>query len=217
MSAAAQLTFPPHPGSDPAIPSWRGPTAPQSGAETAFRGFLQSLGLDTADPHLAETPARVARAYAELFAGLDEEAQPRLTTFPNSGSRTSMIVLAAVPFYSMCAHHFLPFFGRAHIGYVPGERLLGLSKLARALEYYSRRPQVQERLTEETASLLMEKTGAAGVVVLTEARHLCMEMRGISKPGAVTSTLAVRGTLEEPARQQEFFERIRDSRSLQEA
>lgn len=128
-----------------------------------------------------------------------------------------MIVLAAVPFYSMCAHHFLPFFGRAHIGYVPGERLLGLSKLARALEYYSRRPQVQERLTEETASLLIEETGAAGVVVLAEARHLCMEMRGISKPGAVTSTLAVRGALEELSRQQEFFERIRDSRSLQEA
>lgn len=184
--------------------------------KTAFRGFLQSLGLDTADPHLADTPARVARAYAELFAGLDDEALPRLTTFPNTGSRTAMIVLAAVPFYSMCAHHFLPFFGRAHIGYVPGERLVGLSKLARALEYYARRPQVQERLTEETASLLIQETGAAGVAVLTEARHLCMEMRGISTPGAVTSTLALRGTLEEQPLKQEFFERVRASRSLPE-
>lgn len=216
MSAAAQLTFPPPPGSEPALSRRRATTASRPAAEVAFRGFLQSLGLDTSDPHLADTPARVARAYAELFAGLDEQARPRLTTFPNTGSRTAMIVLAAVPFYSMCAHHFLPFFGRAHIGYVPGDRLVGLSKLARALEFYSRRPQVQERLTEETASLLMEETGAAGVLVLTEARHLCMEMRGVSKPGGVTSALAVRGTLEEPARQQEFFERVRGSRSLPE-
>ncbi len=215
MSAAAQLIFPPQHGSDSALPARPAP-APHAGAETAFRGFLQSLGLDTADPHLADTPARVARAYAELFAGLDDEALPRLTTFPNTGSRTAMIVLAAVPFYSMCAHHFLPFFGRAHIGYVPGERLVGLSKLARALEYYARRPQVQERLTEETASLLIQETGAAGVAVLTEARHLCMEMRGISTPGAVTSTLALRGTLEEQPLKQEFFERVRASRSLPE-
>ena len=217
MSAAAQLVFPPHHGSDSALPAWREPTTPHPGAETAFRHFLQSLGLDTADPHLADTPARAARAYAEIFAGLDEKTRPRLTTFPNAGSRTAMIVVAAIPFYSMCAHHFLPFFGRAHVGYVPGERLLGLSKIARALEYYARRPQVQERLTEQTASVLMEESGAAGVVVLTEARHLCMEMRGVSKSGAVTSTVAAYGVLEDVQRQQEFLGRIRDARSTEEA
>lgn len=193
-----------------AVPSEAPPPA------AAFRAFLESLGLDAGDPHLSNTPERVARAYSELFAGLDPDARPRLTTFPATESASGLVVVGGIRFYSMCAHHFLPFFGQAHIGYVPGRRLLGLSKFARALEYYARRPQVQEQLTEQTAELLYDETKAAGVAVFTEARHLCMEMRGVAKPGTLTSALAVKGSLEEAEQQRRFFERIRDARAAEE-
>ena len=170
----------------------------------AFRGVLEALGLDLDDPDLQRTDQRVARAYEELFAGLLPQNEPRLETFPNPDRHAGLVTVAGIPFHSLCAHHFLPFFGVAHVGYVPGERLAGLSKLARAVEFHARRPQLQERLTEGVASWLDEKLAPAGVIVAVEARHLCMEMRGVAKAGAVTSTLAVRGTCADERLQEQF-------------
>src|SRR5262245_41982231 len=144
----------------------------------AYRGFLEALGLDLTDPDLAETDQRVARAYAELLGGLRPGAEPKLSTFPNTERYRGIVAVTDIPFYSICAHHFLPFFGVAHVGYVPGDRLLGLSKLARVVDYFARRPQLQERVTEQVATLLDERLSPEGVIVSVEARHLCMEMRG---------------------------------------
>jgi GTP cyclohydrolase IA len=173
----------------------------------AFRGFLETLGLDLADPNLAGTDLRVARAYEEMLGGL-RSAEPDVSTFPNTNRHAGMVSVTDVPFYSICAHHFLPFFGTAHVGYVPHDRLVGLSKLARVVDFYARRPQLQENLTEEVATLLDERLAPAGLIVSLEARHLCMEMRGISKPGVTTRTTAVRGTLQDESLQRQFFERV---------
>jgi GTP cyclohydrolase I len=181
---------------------------PPAGVAAAFRGFLESLGLDLADPNLAGTDERVARAYQEMLGGL-RSAEPELTTFPNTKNHHAMVSVTDIPFYSICAHHFLPFFGVAHVAYMPGERLIGLSKLARAVDHYARRPQLQENLTEEIAALLDERLAPSGLIVSVEARHLCMEMRGVARPGAVTTTIAVRGTLQDDGLQQRFFERLR--------
>ena len=170
----------------------------------AFRNFLQTLGLDLEDPDLARTDQRVARAYEELFAGLDPAAEPRLRTFPNTERHAGLVAVTAIHFHSLCAHHFLPFFGVAHVGYVPGERLAGLSKLARAVEYHARRPQLQERLTEQVATWLDERLAPAGVIVTVEARHLCMEMRGVGKPGVLTTTTTVRGVCADERMQEQF-------------
>jgi GTP cyclohydrolase I len=175
----------------------------------AFRGFLESLGLDLTDPDLAETDHRVARAYRELLGGLRPGAEPKLTTFPNTEGHAGIVSVTGIPFHSVCAHHFLPFFGTAHVGYVPGESLLGLSKMARVVDFYARRPQLQERLTEQVATLLDERLAPAGVIVSLEARHLCMEMRGVSRPGVTTTTTAVRGTFKDDRLQQQFFARLR--------
>lgn len=171
----------------------------------AYRGFLESLGLDLSDPNLAGTDRRVARAYRELLSGLRPGHKPRLTTFPNTEGYAGIVSVTGIPFYSLCAHHFLPFFGVAHLGYAPGKRLVGLSKLARVVEFYARRPQLQERLTEQVAGLLEQQLAPAGVIVSLEARHLCMEMRGVSKPGVTTTTTAVRGTLTDPRLQEQFL------------
>jgi GTP cyclohydrolase I len=173
---------------------------------SAFRGFLESLGLDLADPNLAGTDRRVARAYREMFRGLRGSA-PKLSTFPNTNRYSEMVSVEAIPFYSICAHHFLPFFGTARVAYIPKDRLVGLSKLARAVDHHARRPQLQEDLTEQVASLLERRLEPAGLIVCVEARHLCMEMRGVSKPGLVTTTIAVRGTLKDERLQRRFFER----------
>ena len=173
---------------------------------SAFRGFLQSLGLDPADANLAGTDRRVARAYREMLSGLRRPA-PKLSTFPNSNQYAEMVSVGEIPFYSICAHHFLPFFGTARVAYVPKDRLIGLSKLSRAVDYYARRPQLQEDLTEQIASLLEERLAPAGLIVCIEARHLCMEMRGVSKPGLITKTVAARGTLRDDRLQRRFFER----------
>ncbi|HEV8599676.1 MAG TPA: GTP cyclohydrolase I FolE [Gemmatimonadales bacterium] len=178
---------------------------------SAFRGFLEALGLDCTEPNLVETDRRVARTYRELLGGLRPGAEPGLTTFPNSERYAGIVSVTNIPLYSLCAHHFLPFFGVAHVGYVPGERLVGLSKLSRVVEFYSRRPQLQERLTEQVAALLDERLAPAGVIVSVEARHLCLEMRGISRPGVTTSTTAVRGTLRDERLQRQFFARLRGS------
>jgi GTP cyclohydrolase I len=175
----------------------------------AFRGFLESLGLDLTDPNLAETDQRVARAYRELLGGLRPGAEPKLTTFPNTEGHAGIVSVTGITFYSVCAHHFLPFFGTAHVGYVPGERLVGLSKLARVVDFYARQPQLQERLTEQVATMLDERLAPAGVIVSVEARHLCMEMRGVSRPGVTTMTTAARGVLKNEHLQRQFFARLR--------
>lgn len=174
----------------------------------AFREFLESLGLDADDPILEGTDRRVARAYRELLGGVDD-VEPALTVFPNTERHSGIVQVTGIPFYSICAHHFLPFFGVAHVGYVPGERLVGLSKLGRVVDYYARRPQLQERLTEQIASLLDQRIAPRGVMVLLEARHMCMEMRGLSRPNVTTTTAAVRGVLEDDRLQQQFQARLR--------
>ena len=180
---------------------------------SAYRGFLESLGLDLADPDLAGTDYRVARAYRELLGGLRASAEPRLSTFPNTEGYAGIVSVTGIPFYSICAHHFLPFFGTAHVGYLPGDRLVGLSKLPRVVDYHARRPQLQERLTEQVAAMLDERLEPGGVIVAVEARHLCMEMRGVSKPAATTTTIAVRGALKDERLQQQFFMRLRGVRA----
>jgi GTP cyclohydrolase I len=175
----------------------------------AFRDVMEALGLDTDDPNLADTPLRVARAYRELFAGLEEGAEPELRTFPNEEGYSQVVAVAGIPFHSLCAHHFLPFFGTAHVAYVPGQRIVGLSKLARVVEFYARRPQVQERLTEQIIGLLDRRLQPQGAMVVVQARHFCMEMRGIRKAGAMTTTSAIRGVFEQERTRQEFLSLLR--------
>lgn len=166
---------------------------------------LKLLDLDMGDPNLASTPERVARLYLEMFHGLREGAEPDVTTFPNDEGYSSMVMERDIPFYSMCAHHFVPFYGHAHIAYIPGPRIVGLSKLPRILEFYAKRPQLQERLTEQVADYLWKNLSPLGAMVVVEARHLCVEMRGVKKPGALTVTSALRGCFEEREVRAEFL------------
>jgi GTP cyclohydrolase IA len=175
----------------------------------AFRAFLESLGIDVSEPMLAGTAHRVARSYREILGGLEADAEPRLTSFPNTERHTGIVSVTGISFYSMCAHHFLPFFGIAHVGYVPGDRLVGLSKLGRVVDFYARRPQLQEQMTEQIAALLDERLAPRGVIVSLQARHMCMEMRGVSKPNVTTTTMALRGTLQDERLQNQFFARLR--------
>lgn len=174
----------------------------------AVRHLFDALGLPRTDPHLADTDIRMAKAYRELLSGLDPGSEPFLKTFPNEEGYTGMVALTGIPLYSLCAHHFLPFFGTAHLAYLPGDRLVGLSKLARAVEFFARRPQVQERLTQQLAEFLEERLEARGVMVVVEARHLCMEMRGVHRHGVVTTTMAERGGFADPGLRREFLARI---------
>jgi GTP cyclohydrolase I len=165
--------------------------------EKAVREILIAIGEDPDRDGLQRTPSRVARAYAELFAGLRvEPAQVLTTTF--EANHEELVLVRDIEVSSMCEHHLLPFTGVAHVGYIPGVhgRITGLSKLARLVEVYARRPQVQERLTSQIADLLTEKLESRGVIVVLECRHLCMEMRGIRKAGAKTITSAVRGAFQ---------------------
>ena len=171
-----------------------------------FRTIIELLGLDLADPNLVETPERVAKMYLELFAGLSEGAEPRVTFFPNEERYTSMVMEKDIPFYSLCSHHFVPFYGHAHVAYIPNESIVGLSKMARIVEFYARRPQLQERLTEQIASFMAEKLDPQGVMVVIEARHLCVEMRGVKKPGALTVTSAIRGIFNTKPVREEFLD-----------
>ena len=163
-------------------------------AEAAVRELLIAVGEDPDREGLLETPARVARAYAEMFAGLHTEPTDVLNkTF--SEDHQELVLVRDIPIYSTCEHHRVPFFGVAHIGYIPGEsgQVTGLSKLARLVDLFAKRPQVQERLTSQVADALVDKLGAQAVIVVIECEHLCMAMRGIRKPGAMTTTSAVRG------------------------
>jgi GTP cyclohydrolase IA len=166
----------------------------------AVAGLIRALGLDPrTEPELAHTPERVADLYAEIFSGLDAP-EPRPATFPvghAGGAGGDLVVVRDLPFYSLCVHHFVPFFGHAHVAYLPGRRLIGLSGVARLLEHYARRPQVQERITAQLADHLVRLLRPKGVAVVIEARHLCMEMRGVRKTG-VFETRALRGVLARP-------------------
>ena len=166
-----------------------------------FAEVLDALGLDRQDPNLVGTEFRVARMYRELFAGLAPGAEPELQTFPNTEGYADLVSLTNISFYSVCAHHFLPFFGSVHIAYLPGEELVGLSKLARVVEFFARRPQIQERLTQQIAEFLAERLRPGGIMVVLAARHLCVEMRGVTKQGVLTTTTATRGAFaDEPLR-----------------
>jgi GTP cyclohydrolase I len=171
-------------------------------AEQAVAALLRALGRDPAEPHLADTPRRVAGAYAELLAPPPFD----LTTFPNDEGYNELVLATGIPVQSLCEHHLLPFSGIAHIGYLPGERILGLSKLARVLDLFARDLQVQERLTQQVADWLQDNLAPRGVGVVIEAEHLCMSLRGVRARGARTTTSALHGVLREDARsRQEFF------------
>jgi len=171
-------------------------------AERAIAALLRALGRDPGSEHLADTPRRVADAYAEMLT-----AQPfDLTTFPNDEEYDELVLARDIPVQSMCEHHLLPFRGTAHVAYLPGDRILGLSKLARVVDLFARDLQVQERLTQQVADWLQEHLAPRGVGVVIEAEHLCMSLRGVRAAGARTSTSALRGVLREDARsRQEFF------------
>ncbi len=170
-----------------------------SAAERAVVDLLRARGHDQ---HLADTPRRVASAYAELLT-------PRpfnLTTFPNDERYDELIVVRHIPFHSLCQHHLLPFKGVAHVGYLPGERILGLSKLARVVELFARGLQVQERLTKQVADCLQDRLAPKGVGVVLEAEHLCMSLRGVQASGSMSTTSAVHGLLrDDPRSRAEFF------------
>jgi GTP cyclohydrolase I len=169
-------------------------------AEAAVRELLLAIGEDPDRDGLVETPARVARSYSEIFAGLEMTARDVLgTTF--GIEHDELIIVRDIELYSTCEHHLVPFHGVAHVGYIPGKdgRVTGLSKIARLVEVFARRPQVQERLTTQIADALIEHLAVQGVIVVIQAEHLCMSMRGIRKPGASTITSAVRGQLRDPA------------------
>lgn len=173
------------------------------------RGVLTELGLDLSDDNLRETDRRVAKMYLEMFQGLEEGAEPKVTTFPNDEHYSAMVMEKQIPFYSMCAHHLVPFYGHAHLAYIPNDTILGLSKFARILEFYAKRPQLQERLTEQVANYLETRLKPQGVMVVIEARHLCVEMRGVKKPGAMTVTSAIRGTFYQKSVREEFLDLLR--------
>ena len=166
-------------------------------AAVKFREFMDALGLDLEDPNLVGTEWRVARAFRELFAGHYAGAEPSLRTFPNTEGYAEAVRVDDIPFHSLCAHHFLPFYGTARVSYVPKDRLLGLSKLARVVDFYARRPQLQERMTQQIADLIERRLRPAGIEVVIQARHFCMEMRGVAKAGATTTTRAVSGVLKD--------------------
>ncbi len=169
-------------------------------AERAVRELLIAIGEDPERDGLRDTPARVARAYQEVFAGLQMRAEEVLTTTFDAG-HDEMVIVRDIELYSTCEHHLVPFHGLAHIGYIPNGngRITGLSKLARLVDVFARRPQVQERLTSQVADALMRILEPRGAIVVIEAEHLCMSMRGVRKPGAKTITSAVRGSLLHPA------------------
>ena len=181
----------------------------QDRAEAAIRELLLAVGEDPDREGLRETPARVARAYREIFAGLRMAPQDVLTTTFDLGHE-EMVLVKDIEVYSTCEHHLVPFHGVAHVGYIPGEdgRITGLSKLARVVDVFARRPQVQERLTSQVADALVEQLRPRGVIVVIECEHLCMSMRGVRKPGSRTVTSAVRGQMRDVATRAEAMSLI---------
>ncbi|WP_225993064.1 GTP cyclohydrolase I FolE [Actinomadura rudentiformis] len=170
-------------------------------AQVAVADLLMALGQDPASEHLADTPRRVAAAYAELLT----PREFNLTTFPNEEGYDELVLAKNIPVQSLCEHHLLPFHGVAHVGYLPGERILGLSKLARVVELFARDLQVQERLTKQVADWLDEHLAPKGVGVVIEAEHLCMSMRGVRASGSATVTSTMHGLLRHDARSRQEF------------
>jgi GTP cyclohydrolase I len=174
----------------------------QAAAQRAVADLLVALGRDPSSPHLAETPGRVAAAYAELLTPREFD----LTTFPNEEGYDELVLARSIPVQSLCEHHLLPFSGVAHVGYLPAGRILGLSKLARVVELFARDLQVQERLTQQVANWIQEHLSPRGVGVVIEAEHLCMTLRGVRATGSRTVTSALHGQLrDDPSSRQEFF------------
>jgi GTP cyclohydrolase I len=163
--------------------------------EEAVRKILIAIGEDPEREGLRQTPQRVARMYAEIFDGIGRDPGDVVDAFFGDEHYQEIVMVRDIPFYSSCEHHLVPFHGKAHIAYIPKGRVTGLSKLARLIEGYARRPQLQERLTAQVADSLMERLDPLGVMVVIEAEHLCMSMRGVRKPGSITVTSAVRGSL----------------------
>jgi len=194
----------PDPGQPTAAPVFDG-----ARVERAVRELLLAIGDDPSRAGLLETPARVARAYEEMFAGLHTDPADVLAqTFDEC--HDELVLVKDIAVYSVCEHHLLPFHGVAHVGYIPNEsgHITGLSKLARLVDVFARRPQVQERLTSQVADAMMEYLSPRGVIVVLECEHLCMSMRGVRKPGARTVTSAVRGQLRDPATRAEAMSLI---------
>lgn len=167
--------------------------------EEAVKMILEAVGEDPTREGLLDTPKRVARMYEEVFQGMNEDPKKHLQTVFGE-DHEELVLVRDIPFYSLCEHHLVPFYGKAHVGYIPkGGKVTGLSKLARTVEVVARRPQLQERITSTIANSIVETLEPHGVIVVLEAEHMCMTMRGIKKPGAQTVTSAVRGTFEKDA------------------
>lgn len=180
--------------------------------EKDIQQLMEDLGLDLTEEGIQETPRRVAKMYQELFVGYQHSAKDLFKVF-DTNNYEGLIVVANIPFHSLCEHHLIPFFGQAHIGYVPGKKILGLSKFARLVELYARRLQVQERMTEQIARDIENYLQPKGVIVALEAEHLCMGMRGIKKPGAVTKTISIKGICSENQNYTDlFFQQISKER-----
>lgn len=181
----------------------------QEKIKEAVKLLLEGIGEKADREGLIETPERIARMYGEIFGGMEMEAGEILSkTFTTE--KTEMVLEQDIVFYSMCEHHMLPFFGKVHIAYIPDKKIVGLSKLARCVEVYAKRLQLQERMTQQIAEAVMEYLSPKGVMVMTEAEHLCMTMRGIKKPGSKTITYAVKGIFQEDEQlQQNFFRMLR--------
>jgi GTP cyclohydrolase I len=183
------------------------PTVDLAAARDAAEAMLTALGLPVSGPDMAETPRRLVDAYAELLAVPEFD----LTTFDNASEYDELVLVRDIPVRSLCEHHLLPFTGVAHVGYLPGERILGLSKLARTVEFFARRVQTQERLTSQVADHLHDRLAPLGVGVVVEAEHSCMSLRGARATGATTLTTVLRGRLrEDPASRAEFLALTRD-------
>lgn len=176
----------------------------QEKIKQGVRLLLEGIGENPAREGLADTPGRVARMYQEIFAGMEEDAREHLTKVFSS-DQEGIVLEKDITFYSTCEHHLLPFYGKAHIAYLPDGKVVGLSKLARTVEVYARRPQIQEQMTGQIADAIMEYLQPKGVMVVLEAEHMCMTMRGVKKPGSKTVTVAVRGALEQQTLQEQVY------------
>ncbi len=185
----------------------------QEKIEKAVHMILEAIGEDPDREGLRETPARVARMYQEIFCGLEEDPKKHLQVLFTE-DHEEMVLVKDIPFYSMCEHHLLPFYGKAHVAYIPRKgKITGLSKLARTVETLAKRPQLQERLTFNIADMIMDALNPLGVMVVVEAEHMCMTMRGVKKPGSMTLTSAVRGLFKtKQATRAEAFSLVRGHR-----
>ena len=179
----------------------------QTKIKAAGRRLLEGSGEEVTREGLRDTPDRIARMYGEIFAGMDENVEAHLAkTF--SVASNEMVLLKNITFYSTCEHHLMPFYGKAHIAYLPDGKVVGLSKLARTVEVYARRPQIQEQMTIQIVEAITEHLKPQGAMVMLEAEHMCMTMRGVEKPGSRTVTVASRGCFQEDPKWQELFFRM---------